>query len=302
MMFNRPDLAGQIFEAIRQQQPSRLYLAVDGPRVGREGEAEAVQACRDLASQVDWECEVFTQFQESNLGCGRGVRSAIDWFFNHEEEGIILEDDTLPSPDFFKFTGELLEKYRDDTRVMSIAGYSDLDAAEMNGNSYDFTIYNLIWGWATWRRAWELHKFTCEEMSDALQSDWFYRFVGSRDEVASYWRQHIRGALDGSTDTWDYQWRMSLWMNHGLSILPCRNLVQNIGFDERATHTTVWSEAGMQRTAEALEFPLKHPVGVRRDYDLDRQLEIERFRIKPRIQPKFSTRALNKLRRMAKLK
>lgn len=302
MMFNRPDLAGRVFDAIRRQQPKRLYLAVDGARAGREDEAKAVQECRELADSVDWECEVFTQFQTKNLGCGRGVHAAIDWFFKNEEAGIILEDDTLPGADFFRFTGELLEKYRDDERVMSIAGYTDLPEESLAGDSYGFTAYNLIWGWATWRRAWQLHKFSNQQMSQALQSNWFAEFIGSHEEVAKYWRQHIGGALDGSTDTWDYQWRLSIWMNHGLSILPCRNLVQNIGFDERATHTTVWSDEGMQRGAESMQFPLTHPASVRRRYDLDRMLEKKRFRIKPRVPVSFSTRVCNKLKRLVKLK
>ena len=154
LMFNRPDLARQVFDSIRAVKPSRLYLSVDGARQGRPEELEAVQQCRALKDEVDWDCEVKTLFQESNLGCGCGVRSGIDWFFENEERGIILEDDCKPHPDFFVFCSEMLDKYRDDTRVFSVAGFNELPVTAFQGASYEFSVYNLIWGWASWRRAW----------------------------------------------------------------------------------------------------------------------------------------------------
>jgi len=298
LMFNRPDLASQVLDVIRSAKPSRLYLAVDGPRKEKEGEKLEVEKCKLLQESVDWPCEVHTKYESVNLGCGVAVRIAIDWFFTHEEEGIVLEDDTLPDESFFDFCSDLLEKYRDDKRIMSIAGYTDLEGEELMCGSYDYSNYNLIWGWASWRRAWELHKFSSQEMRDALASDWFIHHLGGKPEVAEYWRQQISDALDERINTWDYQWRMSIWLNNGLSVLPKQTLVQNIGFDERATHTTVWHDKCIERKASRIEFPLHYPVSIRRNYGLDKALERVRFKIAPKAQPSWKVRIKRKIKRI----
>tara|TARA_B100001971_G_scaffold60629_1_gene55662 strand:+ start:9373 stop:10290 length:918 start_codon:yes stop_codon:yes gene_type:complete len=277
-MFNRPDLAEQVFGCIREAAPPKLYLAVDGPRAGRENEAIAVAECRAIQESVDWPCEVYTLFSEVNQGCGAGVRAAIDWFFSCEEAGIILEDDCKPHPSFFRFCEEMLDRYKDDTRVFSVGGFCELDSECFANCSYQFSIYNLIWGWASWRRAWQCHNFKTKAMEEALQGDWLLSHVAS-GEAAAYWRKHISSALSGDVDTWDFQWRLAIWMNDGLSIVPSSNLIENIGFDTRSTHTAHPDKRYYGFGAIGIDFPLIHPETVERSRLLDETLDKQRFRI-----------------------
>ncbi len=155
LVFNRPDSTRKVFDAIRSARPPKLYITADGPRPDRPAEAKLCSEVRAIASAVDWPCEVKTLFRESNLGCKAGVSSGITWFFSHEDEGIILEDDVLPVPTFFNFCDEMLERYRDDARVSMISGCNLISNHFSPKQSYFFSRYNLIWGWATWRRAWQ---------------------------------------------------------------------------------------------------------------------------------------------------
>ena len=158
LVFNRPDTTKQVFEAIRQAQPPRLYIASDGHRSDREGEWEKVKTVRDyVVNNIDWDCEVKTLFREKNLGCRIAVSTAISWFFENEEQGIILEDDCFPDQSFFPFCEELLWKYQDDKRIMMITGTNSLGTWKSELQSYHFSIYGSIWGWATWKRAWNLY-------------------------------------------------------------------------------------------------------------------------------------------------
>ena len=154
LVFNRPETTKQVFEAIRQAKPPRLYVAADGAREGKPGESERVEQVRQIATEVDWPCEVKTLFRDKNLGCKQAVSSAIDWFFDNEEQGIILEDDCLPHPDFFTFCETLLKRYATDERVWVITGDNFQDGQKRGDGSYYFSRYNHVWGWASWRRAW----------------------------------------------------------------------------------------------------------------------------------------------------
>ena len=157
IIFRRKDIALQSFERIKQVKPSKLYIACDGARENVKGEAELVKATQDsILQQIDWECNVRTLFQKENLGCGKGVYTAINWFFENEEMGIILEDDCLPSQSFFPFCEELLIKYKEDTRIWLIGGTNFLSKFHLeNSNKYFFSKYDRSWGWASWRRAWK---------------------------------------------------------------------------------------------------------------------------------------------------
>jgi hypothetical protein len=158
LVFNRLDTTKQVFEAIRQAEPPRLYVAADGARANKEGEADKAQAVRDYIMQnIDWEYEVKTLFQEENLGCKYAVSGAIDWFFENEEMGIILEDDCLPSQSFFWYCEELLKKYKDNTRVWHIGGTNTEIISKDILSSFYFSQLNNIWGWATWKSQIESH-------------------------------------------------------------------------------------------------------------------------------------------------
>jgi hypothetical protein len=238
LVFNRPDTTKLVFEAIRRAKPPRLYVAADGPREGRKGESERVAEVRMIATSVDWPCEVRALFRDKNLGCKYAVSGAITWFFEHEEQGIILEDDCLPSLKFFPFCEELLNRYRRDQRVGMISGTMFGDSRPKHLKSgYGYSRYPQIWGWATWRSAWLGY--------DAEVVNWpgFKSQDGFRAQgVEPSWRRHLIRCIDavynGRIDTWDYQWTFHCISQGMLCVFPATNLIWNIGFGEGATHTT----------------------------------------------------------------
>lgn len=227
LVFNRPAQSLQVFEKIREQQPRQLFIAADGPRAGHATDAALCAATKKaLLERVDWPCELHTRFQAENLGCGKAVSSAIQWFFETVTEGMILEDDCLPDPSFFSYCETLLQYYRHDTRMMHIAGSNYQMGIQRGNGSYYFSRYAHIWGWATWRRAWAQYDFT-------LQSYRQYPQAG----LHRHFRTDMRAILDQQIDTWDIQWFLSVWFRQGWAIAPNVNLVRNIGCGPGATHT-----------------------------------------------------------------
>jgi hypothetical protein len=237
IVFNRLDTTRQVFEAIRQAKPAQLFVAADGPRTNKEGEAEKCDAVRKyVLDHIDWECDLQTRFQETNLGCGEGPSSAISWFFDHVEEGIILEDDCLPHPDFFEYCSELLEKYKNNNQIAIISGYN-LQAGRKHGSgSYYFSKYVGIWGWATWKRVWNGYQFDL----NLLDKDWMWQRIDDlfkTQKERKYWKSIFETMANRLIDTWDYQLCFHIWYNTMSSITPNVSLVKNIGFGEGATHT-----------------------------------------------------------------
>lgn len=268
LIFNRPDTTQKVFEAIRQAKPIRLYVAADGPRPRKAGEAERCNEVRQIAVAVDWPCEVKTLFREKNLGCKRAVSSAIAWFFEHEEQGIILEDDCLPHADFFWFCEELLERYAEDERIMAITGDNFQNGQKRGNASYYFSKYNHCWGWASWRRAWQYYRVDLP-FWPAWSKSAEWRSIHPDPVERRYWAMIFEAVRAGKIDTWDYQWTASVWRQKGLTVTPNVNLVSNIGFGPDATHTTSsdGSLAGMQ--AQGLGC-LIHPSCVEQDIEADR--------------------------------
>lgn len=264
LIFNRPDTTEKVFEEIRKARPPRLYVAADGPRKNKEGEKELCERTRAIVNNVDWPCEVKTLFRDENLGCGKAVSQAITWFFDNEPEGIILEDDILPHPDFFKYCDELLEKYRDDDRVGSIGGHNLLYTYENNDASYGFLALCHIWGWASWKRAWKDYefdlpkKYSFSEIKKALKEAY-----QDRDQQR-YWENIYKLMAKGKVDTWDYQWAFSQICHHRLSAIPYVNLTKNIGFNSNSTHTSSASEQELNLVTQPI-YPLKHPIDVIQD-------------------------------------
>ena len=235
LVFNRPETTRRVFEAIRLARPSRFLIVADGPREDRPGEADLCAAVRAIIDGVDWPCEVQKEYSERNLGCRNRISSGLEWVFQVAEEAIILEDDCLPHPDFFRFCETLLERYREDERIMMIGGSNylldELDIQE----SFCFSRYFAIWGWATWRRAWAKY--------DLSMKDW--PKLRQQNQLASYYndffmRKYVTSMFDkayrGDVDTWDAQWFYSCLFNNGLSAVPRKNLISNIGLE--GTHTS----------------------------------------------------------------
>lgn len=280
LVFNRPDNTRQVFDAIRLARPSKLYIAADGPRVSRLAEAQLCSEVRNIAVSVDWPCEVKTLFRETNLGCKVGVSSGITWFFSHEDEGIILEDDVLPVPTFFRFCDEMLERYRKDTRVSMISGCNLISSHFTPKESYFFSRYNHIWGWATWRRAWQHYDVTMAQWPAWRDAYGLEKLSGDEPLFKRHWRSVFDAAYECKIDTWDYQWTFAIWRMGGLTVLPAVNQTLNLGFGADATHTTHDVPAYVSASRPGvLEWPLRDPSAVKRDARADRLINSKVFGI-----------------------
>jgi len=291
LIFNRPDTTSQVFEAIRAARPFRLLVVADGPRA-MQGDAEKCQATRAILQRVDWPCEVLTNYSEINLGCKGRVSSGLDWVFNNVEEAIILEDDCLPHPTFFRFCEDLLEKYRDDERIMMISGDNFQFGRKRTAYSYYFSHYGHIWGWASWRRAWKKYDVTMQVWPEIRAGRWLHDLLGNR-QIVNYWKQIFERVYNGEINTWDYQWTFACLVHNGLVILPNSNLISNIGFGNVATHTAGLSKfANMKR--DPMFFPLHHPPYIVRDTQADAFVDKQMF------MQSYLTRAVNKLKRLIK--
>jgi len=269
LVFNRPDVTAQVFEAIRQAKPPRLYVAADGPRTDRPGEADRCEEVRRISTRVDWPCEVKTLFRETNLGCKLGVSEGINWFFENEEEGIILEDDCLPAQSFFWFCEELLQRYRNDTRVWQISGTVFFKDSITPGDAdYFFSRYGPIWGWASWRRAWQYYDPDLKNWPEMSLADVMDNVYPHKGEISAKFNLGKRLAI-GELDTWDYQWGFAKNYNNALTIIPKRNQIINIGFGAEATHTFSVDKKA-PTTLEQIPRPIRHPNFMipDRKYDL----------------------------------
>ena len=275
LIFNRPETTEQVFSAIKKARPLRLYIAADGPRSGYPDEANHCKIARTVATNVDWDCEVKTLFRDQNLGCRLAVSQAIDWFFEQEPEGIILEDDCLPDQSFFWFCNELLERYRDDTRIMHIGGTNFQFGKNRTNYSYYFSRYAHVWGWASWRRAWKHYNEKLKKWHEAKKNGMLLHWTDDRHFI-NYWNRIFEKTASGEVDTWDYQWMFACWSQNGLSIVPSANLVSNIGFSTDGTHTKKDSLLANMST-NTINIPLVHPKMVTSHFKADRFVECQQF-------------------------
>jgi hypothetical protein len=269
IIFNRPDTAIQVFGEIKKIKPSKLYVVADGPRANKEGEKEKCEETRKIIDLVDWECEVFRNFSDINLGCKKRVSSGIDWFFENVEQGIILEDDCLPDQSFFRFCEELLDKYKNDERIGMISGDNFQFGRVKNEASYYFSRYSHIWGWATWRRAWQKYDVNISSWPQIKKDKILNKVFNNRRDVY-YWSAIFNDVYNNKIDTWDYQWSFTCFVNNYLSAMPSVNLISNIGFNQgEATHTKRVSKFSNMATSE-LAFPLKNPESIIRSVESDK--------------------------------
>ena len=269
--FNRPDTTIQVFESIKMARPARLYVANDAPRQGNKQDEEMVVAVRALVKRVDWPCEVKYLFQEQNLGCSLGPRAAFKWFFDQEEEGIILEDDCLPDPSFFSFCSILLEKYKDDEKIISISG-CNLGYHLTTGDSYSFSKFMNMWGWATWKRSADKIDYSLAEWKQEKKPV-FSIYKRLRQNVFDFdivWFKYWKSKFDLTINKkniswWDWQWIYHQTRDKQYSIVPAVNLVKNLGFGEHATHTKEEHNPAAQLDSNQITFPLKHPSKMKND-------------------------------------
>lgn len=236
IIFNRPDVTARVFETIKHARPKSLFIAADGPRSTHPKDSELCEQTRAIVSEIDWPCDVRTKFNAKNLGCKYAVSSAISWFFQHVDSGIILEDDCLPDPSFFSFCENLLKYYQNDARVMHIAGCNFQNGIRRSNADYYFSIYAHVWGWATWKRAWARYDVNMRDFSSETNKG-FIRRISKNLHFQRYWNELFLKTSKGQIDTWDYQWQYAIWKSSGLCVIPQVNLIANIGFGAEATHT-----------------------------------------------------------------
>lgn len=268
IIFNRPDTTERVFAEIARARPTKLLVVGDGPRANRPGEADKVAACRAIIRNVDWPCEVLTNYSDTNLGCRVRVSSGIDWIFEQVPEAIILEDDCLPHHTFFRFCQELLELYREDERIGMISGDNYLFGYPEINKSYYFTRYSNIWGWASWRRAWKNYDVTMRHWPEFFQSKGLENLNMTKSEL-SFWKDVFNKTFQNRIDTWDHQWVFANFINNRVSINPAVNLISNIGFGIGATHT-VDNNIYANMKILPMIFPMGHPNFVSINYDADR--------------------------------
>ncbi len=267
--FNRPERFKHVLEAVKVVSPAELYIFQDGPRNDND-KVLCAEVRKEIEGMISWPCNKHTYYSEKNLGCGPGPAAAITWFFNNVSQGIIIEDDAIPHPDFFDFAAELLEKFADDDSVMAI-GSMRIDNRTYGDGSYFFSKMNhTLCAWATWKRSWQLFDyrlldFSVKELNQCL------KFYGSRLREREYWCERLeeihKDALNDSS--WDQQFWMSIWRHKGKGILPNSNLSTNIGFDNYGTHTYDPANPASKVELEPI-LPIVHPTStiIQRKADL----------------------------------
>ncbi len=259
IVFNRPEPTARVFEAIRSARPCQLFVIADGPRLGRPADADLCRKVREIVTKVDWECELVLRFSDVNLGCRKSVTEGLNWVFTQVERAIILEDDCLPIASFFLFCSELLERYAEELMIGMISGDNFIENKWLVSESYYFSRFCHIWGWATWRRAWEKLDPTLGDWPDRRKTPWLKSISGQGPQL-HYWQCILDDSHAGNRglNTWDVAWQYANWKNGMLCILPSTNLVKNVGFSEDSTHTGPNDHRASMQAAE-LTFPLNHP-------------------------------------------
>jgi len=261
-------------EKIREIRPAVLFGISDGPKVGNTETQKGVEESRKVFREaIDWPCRWELLERETNFGSYLSVSRGLDWVFERVEETIVLEDDTVPDPTFFRFMAELLEKYRGNPKVGAVCGNNYDDPKDWPGDSsYRFSRYHHSWGWGTWKRAWacfDREERLLAEVPALKRENWMKL---SRKEWA-YWERCFQRTYARQLDAWDYRWTLSLWIHHMTCIIPRVNLVRNIGFDDQATHTVEknFSNLNMHRT-QSMKFPLVSPRIMEYNCTIDGQV------------------------------
>jgi hypothetical protein len=269
IIFNRPDTTKYVFDEIRKVRPIKLFVAADGPRLNIKKDQHQCKLAKKVIENIDWNCELFTRFRESNLGCKNSVTDSINWFFSHVDSGIILEDDCVPSQSFFLFCEQLLCRFHDDHRIGMISGNNHYKITDEE--SYHFSKHGLIWGWATWKRAW-IKNDLYMNLYKTVDIDNLFSNIFQSKKAIKYWKVILNSAFSNEIDTWDYQWAFARYINNLLTIRPNKNLVANIGFGKKAAHTKGKPSKNILKKYE-LNFPLIHPQHVKANDRFDLLLE-----------------------------
>lgn len=256
--FNRPKHAQRVLESIAKQQPKRLYVFQDGVRETHPDDKTKCAAVKQIIKEmVAWPCELHTLFAEDNLGCGPGPAKAISWFFEHEEEGIILEDDCLPADSFYGYCEDLLEYYRTDIRIGIISGFNPLGLWKSNSESYHISRDGTTWGWATWRNRWAQFDYNAESWPSDNGRLLVKKHLKNNFITETWYSYFNEYCIEARRDVWDYQWSYARFCNGYCAVMPAVNQIHNIGFGEDSTHTFGEDSQLAKRQSGDLKLPLK---------------------------------------------
>jgi hypothetical protein len=270
LIFNRPKPTKLAFDEIRRARPPKLLIVADGPRRDRPEDVDLCEQTRAVLRDVDWPCEVLRKFSPENLGCKQNVSQGLDWAFDHVEEAIILEDDCLPDPTFFRFCEELLDRYRPNEHIAQVCGSNYQQGIRRTSFSYYFSRHAHIWGWATWRRSWQHNDLSMSAWPQLRDRGWLKQYLGN-SKAAFYWRKLFDDSIKGDRDSlnsWAIPWTFSCWARGGVSIIPEINLISNIGYSKAGTHTSARS-TGNATPRNYMSFPLKHPAIIETNREAD---------------------------------
>lgn len=279
IFFSRPGCFAQVFEQVKKARPSKLFLYQDGPREGNQKDIEGIRKCREIAEDIDWECEVHKLYQEKNFGCDPSEFIAQKWAFSYVDRCIILEDDDVPSQSFFPFCTELLERYKDDERINMICGMNNLEKWE-SPYSYLFTETGSIWGWATWKRVVDTWEGDYAFLTPGYDRD---KLVDSLKMLGIYTEHRIKTwEANKASGVEHYETILGVgqYVNSRLNIVPTKNMIVNIGnTPEGSTHSMGSLDViprGLRRIytmkSYEIEFPLKHPKYMINDVEYQKQL------------------------------
>ena len=263
IIFKRPETTQQVLKAIAVVKPQRLFVIGDGPRKDRPDELERVARTRTLINQLDWDCEIQTNYSETNLGLKQRIVSGLNWAFSQAEKMIVLEDDCVPSRSFFLFCQDLLARYQRESRLMAIGGVNYQFGRNPTPYSYYFSIFNHVSGWASWQRAWEFFDPDMKLWPEVRDFN-MLNSLFSDHKAVEYWAKRLQSAYDHQIDSWAYCWTLACWANSGLTALPALNLVNNIGSGLDATHSHGRRNPRLHIPAQEISFPLQHPPNIMR--------------------------------------
>lgn len=273
IIFNRPYNTSKVIDILRKVKPSLIFVIADGPRDGILSDQKLCSEARNQINQIDWPCELRHRFLDVNLGCGHGPAKGLDWVFSQVESCIILEDDCAPTYSFFDFCQEMLERYKNNEKIMMISGNNHLLGKKTIEDSYCYSIHTQTHGWATWRRAWKQYDFFMLDWLEFRSLEWLTNYLGDKSYARGWLKTFDTVYREVSNDPrcsyWDFQWTYALWKNHGLTVIPRVNLVTNIGYGDDATHPTPDNHPLANLPTSDIAFPLRHPEKVIRDIDVD---------------------------------
>jgi hypothetical protein len=271
LVFNRPETTQMVFSRIREIKPKYLFIASDGPRKHVVGEFERCQSVQNIVKAIDWDCEIQTLFRKYNLGVREAISTAITWFFDNVDMGIILEDDIVPDLTFFKFCEELLIKYKSNNDVFTISGINF--QRPMNEiESYYFSSFMHCWGWASWKSSWDKYNHSMEDWPKLRNTDFLQKKLKNKRAV-EYWKRIFDKVYKGEINSWAYIWTFSIWMHNGINILPNVNLIKNIGFGLDSTNTKDIKSMEANLKTTKIDFPLQHPKSTQIDENKDKNTQ-----------------------------